>query len=227
MDPYKVLGVPETATDEEIKKAYRDLVKKYHPDRFRDNPMSNTAEEKIREINVAYDQIKEIRSGRIPAGYGTSAGSSGYSGNAGSSGYGYGQGYGQDYGYAGRSGAGTGKYSRVIYLIQYGYLSQAYMTLINFRESERDAQWYYLYGIVSDRLGRYQSAGNAYDRACRMEPENEVFRSARSDFERRAGSYTRSQQSPDSGDYYCASMSLCNICLNGCLSPLGASALCC
>jgi len=223
MNPYEVLGVPETATDEEIKKAYRELVKKYHPDKYQDNPMSNTAEEKIREINVAYDQIKDIRAGKIPSGYSSSSDSSGYSGTQNGSGYGYGQGYG----YAGRTGAGTGKYSRVIYLIQYGYLSQAYMTLINFHESERDAQWYYLYAVVCERLGRYQSAENAYATACQMEPDNEAFRTAKANFESRAGSYTSTRNTTGSNDYYCASMGLCNICLNLCLSPLGASVFCC
>jgi molecular chaperone DnaJ len=56
-NPYEVLGVKENATDAEIKKAYRDLVKKYHPDRYRDNPLSDLAEDKLREINEAYDTL--------------------------------------------------------------------------------------------------------------------------------------------------------------------------
>ena len=56
-NPYEVLGVNENATDQEIKKAYRDLVKKYHPDKYRDNPLSDLAEEKLQEINQAYDSL--------------------------------------------------------------------------------------------------------------------------------------------------------------------------
>lgn len=57
MNPYEVLGVSENASDEEIKKAYKELVKKYHPDKYQDNPLANLAEEKLQEINEAYDTI--------------------------------------------------------------------------------------------------------------------------------------------------------------------------
>ena len=56
-DPYRVLGVSKTATPEEIKKAYRELARKYHPDHHTDNPLSELAEEKFKEVNDAYHQI--------------------------------------------------------------------------------------------------------------------------------------------------------------------------
>ncbi len=57
-NPYDVLGVPESASDEEIKKAYRKLAKKYHPDNYTDSPLKDVASEKMKEINEAYDTIR-------------------------------------------------------------------------------------------------------------------------------------------------------------------------
>ena len=56
-DPYSVLGVSPNASDEEIKKAYRELARKYHPDNYQNNPLADLAEEKMKEINAAYEQI--------------------------------------------------------------------------------------------------------------------------------------------------------------------------
>ena len=73
-DPYKVLGVSPNATDDEIKKAYRELARKYHPDNYTDTNLAELAEEKMKEVNEAYDQIQTLRSGK-------GSGSSTYSNN--------------------------------------------------------------------------------------------------------------------------------------------------
>lgn len=73
--PYEILGVSESDSDEQIKKAYRDLVKKYHPDQYVNNPLSALAAEKIKEINVAYDEIMRMRQNKSSGGYSQSSGS--------------------------------------------------------------------------------------------------------------------------------------------------------
>ena len=60
-DPYAVLGVSPQATDDEVKAAYRELARKYHPDKYSDNPLSDLAQEKMQEINEAYDTIVRMR----------------------------------------------------------------------------------------------------------------------------------------------------------------------
>ena len=84
-DPYKILNVPSTATDEEVKKAYRELARKYHPDNYHDSPLEDLAQEKMKEINEAYDTIMKMRggghgAGRNSAGSGYGAGYGGYAG---------------------------------------------------------------------------------------------------------------------------------------------------
>lgn len=75
-DPYKVLGVSPSASDDEVRTAYRELAKKYHPDNYSDNPLSDLANEKMSEINEAYDQIMNMRrGGSSAAGESTAYGS--------------------------------------------------------------------------------------------------------------------------------------------------------
>lgn len=93
-DPYQVLGVSPNASDDEVKRAYRELSRKYHPDTYADNPLSDLAEEKFKEVQEAYRQIMDMRSGN---GNGYQQGTQGYGTGQNYGGtQGYGQGYGQN-----------------------------------------------------------------------------------------------------------------------------------
>ena len=155
-DPYQVLGVPESATDDEIKRAYRELARKYHPDNYHDNPLADLAQEKMKEINAAYEEINQRRSG----GSRTAAQSGGY-------GYGYGS-Y--------RSSSGSSVLQQVRIAIQTGDLSRAEALLANY--NDHNAEWNFLRGAVCYRRGWVDEAKRYYQTACQMEPGNAEYRQA-------------------------------------------------
>lgn len=153
-DPYLVLGVKPSASDEEIKRAYRDLVKKYHPDNYQNNPLSDLAEEKMKEVNEAYDAIVKMRS---------SGGQQNYSG--------------QNYG----NGSQTGRTAdpvlvQVRQLLDLGNLNEAQRLLES--SGLRNAEWYYLVGSVAYRRGWLAEARDNFMIACNMEPANMEYRQA-------------------------------------------------
>ncbi|WP_298030577.1 DnaJ domain-containing protein [uncultured Dysosmobacter sp.] len=159
-DPYQILGVPESATDEEIKKAYRELARKYHPDNYHDNPLADLAQEKMKEINAAYEQINKQRSG----------GHSGASGASGGYG-GYGGAYRQQYGQSSSS-----VLQQVRIAIQTGNISRAEALLNNY--GDHNAEWNFLKGAVCYRRGWLDEAKRYYQTACQMDPGNPEYRQA-------------------------------------------------
>ena len=158
-DPYKVLGVSPNASDEEIKKAYRELAKKYHPDR---NPGDETAAKKMQQVNAAYEQIKNPDKAR----------QSGYGGNYGG---GYNQydpfGFGgyQQRGY-GSSDSGDNYQQAAMNYIRFGRYREALNALNN--STDRNARWYYLSALANDGLGNQVTALEHIRRAVSMEPDN-------------------------------------------------------
>ena len=162
-DPYQVLGVPSTATDEEVKKAYRNLARKYHPDNYHDNPLADLAQERMKEINEAYEEIQTQRKRGASAGsYGTS---SGYTGGAS---YGYG-GYGGYQSYA-------GPYQRVRMAILQNDLNLA-EELLNAMQ-DHDAEWNFLKGVLCQKRGWMDEAKRYYQTAVQMDPDNSEYQQA-------------------------------------------------
>lgn len=151
-DPYQVLGVPSTATDDEVKKAYRDLARKYHPDNYHDNPLADLAQERMKEINEAYETIQSQRKAARSGG--------GYSGTAGYGGYnpGYNTGYS-----SAAYGAGTARLQRVRMAISQGNLNLA-EELLN-AQSDHDAEWNFLKGVICTRRGWLDEARRYYQTA--------------------------------------------------------------
>ena len=147
-DPYQVLGVSPSATDEEVKQAYRSLAKKYHPDKYADSPLAATASEKMKEINEAYDRITEERKRAKSQGQSYST----YHAN-------------------------QSRFANIRAMINSGNFVGAEQALSMIPSNERDAEWYYLMGIVVYRKGWLEESYNYFYTACRMDPNNAEYSS--------------------------------------------------
>lgn len=148
-NPYEVLGVKEGASQEEIKQAYRRLAKKYHPDQYGDNPLRDLAEEKMRELNEAYEQL--TKNGGGSSSYSNS--NSSYSGN-----------------YGGNERA---MFNDIRMNIQRRNFAYAESQLNNIRN--HNAEWNYLMGVINLNKGWYDAAYNYISTACRLDPYNQEY----------------------------------------------------
>ena len=196
-DPYKVLGLGPDASDEEVKKAYRELAKKYHPDL---HPGDEEAAKRMNEINTAYDQIK---SGNIPSAY--TSGPYAYQGQSQGQGdprqdYG---GWTNWYGWAGQQQqtqqTERSEYTAALNYIRNGMYREALNALSGVPDPERDGRWYYLSSVANFYLGNKVTALEHAKRAVEIDPGNEDYRRLLQQlrtggdfYDRYAGGYTRS-----------------------------------
>ena len=236
-DPYQVLGVSRNATEEEIKKAYKALSRKYHPDANINNPNKEQAEEKFKEIQAAYQQImKERTEGYGGSGYGNAGyGSQGYrgsSGYGGQGGYGYSD-YGPFGGFGGFYGSGFGGggnstgYEEDTHLraagnyIRNGYYKEARTVLDNMGLQERKGRWYYYSAIAHSGLGNNVAALEHARKAAALEPNNAEYRSLVNQFES-GGTWYQQRQAA----YGYPTMGGSNLCLKLCIANMVCN-LCC
>ena len=178
-DPYEVLGVARNASEQEIKTAYRNLAKKYHPDNFATNPdLAAVAEEKMREVNEAYDAaIREAKSGgsaSAGASYSASASSSSQQSQPKQDKYGRDSSY-----YAkGDTYSTTTQFPNVRNLIYNNRFDQANALLDSIPVDRRNAEWNFLKGTVYYRRGWLEQAYKHFEAAVNMDSNNSEFRAA-------------------------------------------------
>ncbi len=204
-DPYTVLGVSRDATNEEIKKAYRALCRKYHPDANINNPNKAQAEEMFKEVGEAYSRIMDERNGKTNT--------SSYSQSS----------------FSGEEAVDSRLRAAAAY-IQRGYFREAINVLNSV--TEHNAMWYYLSAIANARLGNNIMAAEYARMAAAMEPNNPAYQNLSAglngggqfyrDYRTAGQTYGRTYSFDDSN--YCIKCCAANICLNICC---GSRILCC
>ena len=214
MDPYKVLGVSQSASDDEIKKAYRTLSRKYHPDANMNNPNKDEYEEKFKEVQAAYTAIMDQRQGKVPSGA-------------------------DFWGYGGQQGSATGESQDEQYLrsavgyIQNGYYREGLNVLEQVQD--RRGPWYYYSALANYKLGNNSVALEHAKAAYAFEPNNFYYAMLLSQLQ---GGETRYQQrsyqyggNPSmGGNNACAQICMTAMCLNLCCGGgayMGMPLICC
>lgn len=236
-DPYDVLGISKNATDDEVKAAYRDLARKYHPDNVANssNPTaSELFEEKMKEINEAYDTIVTNRrngTDRATDYSATSSASGSYSGNdysgqSNAGGYSS-SGTGSNY----SSSANTTSFSDVRQMINNKRYNEPEELLDGVPMTRRNAEWYFLRGTVLYHRGWVEQAYEHFSQAVQLEPSNAEFRSAynvvQSQRSGRRGGYAYDTDRAERG---CNPLSLCcgMFCADSCCECCGGDLIeCC
>ena len=205
-NPYELLGVTPNSSDEEIQNAYRELAKKYHPDNYADSPLKDVANEKMAEINAAYDTIMNERRKN-----------------------------GVDPGYA-QSSSGTERHSNfsdIRVMIQQNRLVEAEELLDGTPLNKRDAEWYFLKGSIYYSRGWLEDALNNFQAACKLDPNNMEYRAAlnRMGWQRNGnmGGYGQGQYRTPTQMAGCTPCDMCSgmICADCCCESMGGDCIPC
>ena len=187
-DPYSILGIRHDASDDEVKEAYRNLVRKYHPDNYTDdNPLKELANEKMQEVNRAYDEINRMREEQKNGSYQQS----------------YSTSYQSD-----------PRYGEIRRLLNARRFAEAEKKLAAFSEYDCGAEWHYLRSVVLMHRGLVNDAMRELETACMMDPSNLEYQKAKQMFNSQARGYGSTYYDAVSNRRRTTSDDACNCCAN-------------